>query len=262
MTPYLWEQMTWDEFKSMVDSGVDTALLPCGSIEQHGKHMPLGSDAFIAHALCKEIANSVPALVAPPIYWGCCSHPYDVTSFPGVHTLDDDLLIGLYVSIAASLSRHGIRRFVLMNAHAGNSVACELAVQQIRRTTGGAAGTLSWRSAAGSVIAEVREQGPHMGIHACEIETSVALALMGDMVDMNKVQANPKIAYPDVSLSWDVDPGPRAWFNWDFDKSCSEPGNMGDPRLASVEKGRRIVEATVEVAKQLLGSLARQLDKE
>jgi len=147
-----------------------------------------------------------------------------------------------------------------MNAHAGNSAACELAVQQIRRTTGGAAGTLSWRSAAGSVIAELREQGPHMGIHACEIETSVALALMGDMVHMDKAQANPKIAYPDVSLSWDVDPGPRAWFNWDFDNSCSEPGNMGDPRLASVEKGRRIVEATVEVTKALLESLARQLN--
>jgi creatinine amidohydrolase len=98
-----------------------------------------------------------------------------------------------------------------------------------------------------------------MGIHACEIETSVALALMEDMVDMGKAVANPKIAYPDTSLSWDVDPGPRAWYNWEFDRSCSEPGNMGNPMLATVEKGRRIVNATVEQAVRLLDSLEKQL---
>jgi len=255
---YLWEKMTWDEFEAMVKAGVDIALLPCGSIEQHGKHMPLGSDAFIAHGLCVEIAKSVPALVTPPIYWGCCSHPYDVTSFPGVHTMDDDLLVGLYLSIASSLSKYGIRRFLLLNAHAGNSAACELAVMRIRKETNASAGTLSWRSSAGPEIADLREQGPHMGIHACEIETSVALALMADMVEMHKARRNPKIAYPDVSLSWDVDPGPRAWYNWDFDESCSEHGNMGDPTLATAEKGRRIVDATVEVAKRLLNSLAKR----
>ncbi len=98
-----------------------------------------------------------------------------------------------------------------------------------------------------------------MGFHACEVETSVALSTIPERVDLSKAVKNEKPVYPDEFLSWDIDPGPRASYNWDFDFSRSATVSMGDPFAASAEFGEAIVEATVRQAIKALEAMGRQL---
>jgi creatinine amidohydrolase len=111
---------TWKDFEKATLEGVDVGLLPCGSLEPHGMHLPLGTDGYIAHGSV-TVSPCGSGHRGASDFLGGLRSSYNITAVPGTHTMDDADLINLYLSAAASMARYGVRRFLLMNGHAGNA---------------------------------------------------------------------------------------------------------------------------------------------
>lgn len=125
----LLERMTWPEAKAALERGV-AVVIPVGSTEQHGHHLPLSTDTINVYALARLAAErSGQAVVTPPVAFGTA---HNHMHFPGTITLQLDTLKALLVDVAASLIHHGFHRLLLLNGHGGNISAVGAAAEQIR----------------------------------------------------------------------------------------------------------------------------------
>ena len=127
--------MTWPEVEEFLERS-DMVILPVGSVEQHGPHLPLGTDYFNGLERAKLVAQRTDVLVAPILLPG--QSPYHM-EFPGTITLSAETLQRVYVEAAQSLIRHGFRRFLILNAHGGNRAICQFIVDRINQETEGIA---------------------------------------------------------------------------------------------------------------------------
>lgn len=110
-------KMTWIEAKELIRRSVDTFILPIGTIEPHGTHLPLGTDAFIPTALAKEVAERVDAFVLPPVYYGVTKSLHGYT---GSIRISPHILEGLIYDILSSMHFHGLKLGVIFNGHGGS----------------------------------------------------------------------------------------------------------------------------------------------
>jgi creatinine amidohydrolase len=235
----------------------DAVIIPIGCTEPHGRHMPLGTDTFIANGIAERVAEASGALVFPAIPLGTLDVLYDFRSAPGAISLDSRVLLDVYTNIGTELIRQGFKRILFVNGHSGNAPLLQIAAFEIKDRAGGQAGVLDWWSAAREIIDGIK--GHSWGTHADEIETSILMAAAGEhLVDMSEAVANSK------ELA-DLDDDERSLYQQKIlftrmlDKRwVGESGNMGDPSLATVEHGRRIVDRTVEVGLQILSVLGHQ----
>ena len=114
-------EMTWAEVADAVAGGATTVVLPLGATEQHGPHLPLGTDTFRAAALAEQLAAALPdTLVAPVLPIGCSD---EHTGFAGLLSLDHTTLAGVIVDCAMRMAGWGVRRLVLLSSHGGNASA-------------------------------------------------------------------------------------------------------------------------------------------
>ncbi len=110
--------MTWPDIEAALAAGARTAVIAAGATEQHGRHLPEGSDAFMGEAVAERVARELgDALVAPVIRPGCSDHPLD---FPGTISIPADTLIDILDAYVTSLRRNGFERFVVFSTHGGN----------------------------------------------------------------------------------------------------------------------------------------------
>jgi creatinine amidohydrolase len=137
--PMLLEQMTWPEVREEIDAGAPL-LLPAGAMEQHGPHLPLGTDGFIPYNLAKRIAASRRIIVAPPIFYGAYSRPRTGGGrhFPGSVGLNGRTLEGVVRGLTEDWMRQGFRKLAVLNGHFENAwtllEALEQAVEPYRET--------------------------------------------------------------------------------------------------------------------------------
>ena len=117
MTALHLDRMTWVEVKDEIKSGRDTVVVPFGSTEQHGRHMPLGTDAVLGDEFGWAVAERLDAFLAPTVRFGCSEHHL---SFPGTISLSEETFQRVVIDVVASLSRHGFRHIVLLPTHGGN----------------------------------------------------------------------------------------------------------------------------------------------
>lgn len=184
--------MTYPEVEQAVAAGATTAILPLGATEQHGPHLPLGTDSFRAAALATRLAAHLPgALVAPVLPFGCSDEHY---GFAGLLGLDHTTLASVLVDNAHRMFAWGIRRLILLSAHGGNEQALSLAVQQLHAELPALEvwthHDLTAVPAAVLALAESAGISPKgFGLHAGEGETSEMLYLHPDLVQMQ--QATP-----------------------------------------------------------------------
>lgn len=235
------ENLTSPDVGALDRDGV-ACLLPLGAVEQHGPHMPLGTDSMICHAICKEAAARLPGrvLVLPPPWYGLSPHHM---RFAGSITLRAETLMALAGDIVDSLVNHGFRRIVLVNGHGGNaSLAGLLAATLGHRHHGKArVAALTYFQLAAEAINDIRESGPGGAGHACEIETSLIQHLFPELVRNEAATAT----YPTTGtpyLTTDLTAGGPVASYMDFSE-LSSTGVLGDPTLASGEKGARLFDA-------------------
>lgn len=226
---YMWETLTWPEIKERLKI-VDTAILPCGAIEQHGPHLPLDVDYFDAHYMAIKVAENCKEpkpFVIPPIPYGVSYHH---SEFKGTISVSNTALSTLLYDIGMSLAHNGIKKLVLLNGHGDNKPTLEYAAQMINRDSKIFVCVETGETSDIDLYDLIKT---HNDIHAGEIETSTTLAVRPDLVDMSKA-IDETLDLNNEYLDFTSDRG-VSWYA--HTKLLSKSGVMGNASLATVEKG-------------------------
>lgn len=253
-------EMTWEEIKEA--TGPETVVvLPVGSTEQHGPHMPVKTDHYFVYEIAKRAAKKASertrVVVAPVLPFGCSGAHAD---FPGTISIDHQTYIELIRELGESILGQGFERLFILNGHGGNFGALTLAAKDLYDSTNATIAVACYWHLAAKEIAALRESPPGGISHACEMETSCMLALDPSAVRWEKVkksipQWKSKYVLDDLLGGGQVVP---ALHVADF----SPTGVLGDPTIATKEKGERFLEAIVnEVAAFILDFAGWDLDQ-
>jgi creatinine amidohydrolase len=217
-----------------------TVLIPFGSVEQHGPHLPLSTDTLEACEVCRKAALRRPLFVAPPVHYGNCR---STARHPGTISISTGTLKALFSDIVTSLRGHGLRNFVALSGHAGG--AHRMALQDAGEELIARFDDISI-----AVVTELdlaREQGRGLietagDSHAGEIETSRILHSHPHLVRGSAPYEFP--SFPPGILVRDKQ---RYW-----------PGGVwGDPGKATAEKGALLEELVVSALLKLVDELER-----
>lgn len=239
-------KMTSPEAKEAL-AKADFVLVPVGSTEQHGPHLPLDNDAYtatkIAYMVAEKLAGRLNILVAPTIPYGMSIHHMD---FAGTITLSFETFKSIVKEVCLSLARHGAKRIVIVNGHGGNTATIRFVVHELLvENREVRVFAVDWWDAAPDTIKKLT--GSTIG-HADDAETSVALAL-GQRVK-KEVAKGKELKKPDYS--------PFYYTVFRRAKDITETGATGNPEKASEEKGRKIVEAVVTSLAKKLEDIAKE----
>ncbi len=255
---YRLEELSWPEAQAVIESG-PIAVIPVGSLEQHGRHLAVNTDNVLADGCAEAIvqraaAKGVAVLLCPPIHYGYTMHNMD---FAGTMTLRMETLLALGEDLATSLVHHGCRKIVLMNFHGSNWSVLDLVSRRVMnrhpQALVAAVSPVKMAAAALEALREAKETGGMS--HACELETSLMLYLRPDLVDMG--QAVRDISQPESRFYWrDILRGSRGVAMADLTRHASRTGVVGDPTLASAEKGKRFFEVIVSTCVEFLEEFA------
>jgi len=244
-------ELTWEEAGEAIREA-DFLILPTGSMEQHGPHLPLLTDTIRAENLARLVAEKawdegLKVYVLPTLPYGVSEHHM---GFPGTVTIEPDVYISFIESIGRSLARHGARRLLIMNFHGGNLAPLQVAAARIRSRHGLRTYVLVWTSFARRYIEELLKPEPVWG-HACEHETSMIMLFRPDLVRRERMR-RPRIARAEA---WE---GARPFTFLYFDE-ITDTGGLGDPTKADAEKAREIVE---KANRDIVRALKRVLEEE
>ena len=241
--PYLYQHYTWPELGEVAKTQ-PVVVLPIGSVEDHGRHLPLDTDNFIIWSICEEAARRAPGemLLLPQIPFGFETHHMD---FPGTIDIRMEHLLHFVLDVTKSVAHHGFRNILIADGHGSNMPILDLVSRRTILETEAMCGCFIWPSLAPDVINRVRESEVPGGMaHACELETSVYLYLDRQRVQMD--QAVKEIGLPASRFIWmDLMKGSPVLY-MDHWTRFSRSGVVGDPTVATVEKGKQIFEAVVE----------------
>lgn len=225
-------------------------ILPIGSVEDHGRHLPLDTDNFIIWSICEAAARRAPGeiLLLPQTPFGFETHHMD---FPGTIDIRMEHLLHFVLDVTKSVARHGFRHILIADGHGSNMPILDLVARRTILETEAMCGTFIWPSLAPKLINELRESPVPGGMaHACELETSVYLHLDAKRVQMDK--AVKDINLPPSKFMWlDLMQGSPVLY-MDHWTRFSKSGVVGDPTVATAKKGKKIFEAVVAALVELV----------
>jgi len=225
--------------------GFDKAVLPVGSTEYHGDHLPYGTDAIVAQRLAEEVAERVEGLlVLPTLPFGMSLH---YASFPISLTLTTATLVSVLKEIFSSLLKHRILKLLIINGHDGNIAAIEAASREFRVEHPElriAVLEAWWETAARRLPEGTFEAMGGLG-HGGEGETSMMLALAPELVDMGRARGVEPRLPEEVQVKW-------------LFREITPYGVTGDPRKASREKGVLMRDVLLD----LLASFLKRMDED
>src|SRR5438876_7086261 len=181
-----YDELTWPEINEAA-TAQKTVLLPIGSTEQHGHHLPLDTDNFLARSICRRAAERAPReiLVMPTIPYGYNEHALD---FPGTVHVAYDHFIAYCLDVCKSVAYAGFARIVLVDGHGSNEHLCEFIARRATLETDALVASTMWTNLAVEAFNRIRESGPGGAAHACELETSAYLYLAESRVRMDKAE--------------------------------------------------------------------------
>jgi creatinine amidohydrolase len=225
-------------------SGRGVVIIPIGSVEEHGPHLPLGLDTFAAAAYAEEIAphleeENFDVVLAPAIHYGVAQA---ALGFPGTLTVKPDTLTSLLTDVGLALSNHGFKRLVMLNGHRdlGHMAAISRAVKSLS-ASGLNVVSVGFVSDA-KITAECFRQGmegisrstrPEMEGHAGEWETSLALHSFPELVDRDATERLPP------NLKYDAEAFRAETVKYEILSNGS--GYFGSPGVATAETGRKLL---------------------
>lgn len=248
---YRYEQLTWPEINEAVAQR-KVVVLPIGSIEQHGYHLPLDVDVKLVSSVCLEAGKRAPEemLIMPPISYGYTHHVMD---FPGTINIEPITFVRFLLDITRSVAYHGFKRIVLINGHGSNHPLVELVGRQTNLQTDAVCLTISWwQLIADYWNAEVRTSVVPGGCaHACELETSMYLYIDREKVRVDRIKGALARYMTDIpggekwqKVDLTANSGPASIVEWT--STYSETGAFGEPEKATREKGKLAFERAVE----------------
>lgn len=262
MTQWIHE-LRWPQVAEYLKSN-DTVLIPVGSTEQHGPHLPLMTDGAQAIDVAQAAAERTGVLITPPLWFGWTPHHM---GYPGTIGLRADTLADIVEDIATSLVYHGFKRLILINGHrAANLPPLLIAQARIRNRTNCYLVVVDIQQVARKEIGEICDGDASAIGHACEIETAHMLYTHGEFVDMSKATAQPEKPSSSYTGSFIVSNPYLAGWNAigtkptpdEYKKRSWPGGHEGDPTRATKEKGQRIFEAIVANTVEIIEMVKRR----
>src|SRR5579864_1380431 len=199
-----WMEMTWRDIAGAAAATARwIAVLPLAAVEQHGPHLPLGVDSFIAEAYLARVHKLLPdALPVTFLPVQCVGVSLEHLAYPGTLTLSAATAIAAWTEIGESLARAGLRKLVLVTSHGGNVAAMEVVARELRTRLGMLAVTVGWHRFGYPDGVFSGEEKKH-GIHAGDIETSLMLAAKPNTVQMEKAaRATPETIAMAQEFKW------------------------------------------------------------
>lgn len=246
------QEMTWKEAENeMKSAGV--ALIPIGATEQHGHHMPLGSDTYCSTEVAKRTAEREKAIVVPAI-------PYGISrchmSFPGTITLSTNTLIHVVDDICESLFAHGIKKFILINGHGHNNPILRTFMNEFKLKKGNDVYIFltEWWNPGQKLTPELWSRDPKdlPDGHAADVECSAMLAIKPNLVEMDKVEkvvlgrlGTSEIRFT-KSTSARLKDYPVDLLTISDFKQFTESGIIGNAVDASKEKGEKVLDKAAD----------------
>jgi creatinine amidohydrolase len=224
-----WSEAAWPELDDLEGSS-EVGLVPVGAVEQHGPHLPTGTDAIIAEALCDLVSDRTSAPVLPALSIGC-SYGHG-THLPGNLSLTPEQLATEVRQVAEWAATSGLTRLLFVNAHFGNAASLSVATDHLRLFRPDLqVGFVNWWTCDPTVATESVLDGDDL--HANRSETSVMLALAPELVHQDR-----------LATSDDDDRTGDLVFRYTA-ASLSRNGVTGRPSEATTELGTKLVELTV-----------------
>ena len=232
------------------------AVLPLAATEQHGPHLPVGTDVMIAQAYLARVrellADSLPATFLPVQPVGIST---EHTDYPGTLTLPTEAALKAWMALGEGVARAGIKKLVMVTSHGGNSAAMSLVAQDLRAQHGLLAVTTGWSRLSAPEGFFSAPELQH-GIHGGAVETSIMLARYRQHV---RVEAIADFRPAGIAMEKDYRwlsphrPAPFAWQAQDLHQS----GAIGDATQASAEKGERLLDHGARAFCELLADVDR-----
>ena len=253
LPPRDWTDIHWPDIAGL-EPARWIAVLPLAATEQHGPHLPLGTDVMIAEAYLARVRellpDNIPATFLPIQPVGISTEHID---YPGTLTLPTDVALKTWMALGESVARAGIKKLVMVTSHGGNSAAMSLVAQDLRAQHGLLAVTTGW-SRFGAPEGLFSAEELRHGIHGGAVETSIMLAKYPQHVRNNEIAD-----FRPASIAMEKDfrqlsahrPAPFAWQAQDLHPS----GAAGDATLASAEKGQRLLDHGARAFCELLADV-------
>ncbi|SNZ05188.1 creatinine amidohydrolase [Natronoarchaeum philippinense] len=233
---------TWPELGSYFESE-SVAIVPLGSTEQHGPHLPEGTDHIIAEGLANEAADRTGFLCTPPVRIGVSEHH---RQFHGTMWVDPETFRNYVESFSRNLAYHGIDRIVYVNAHGGNVDHLREVGRRLRADDTAYAIEWMWDESIPDLVDDLFE---HNGPHGGPKETAMVQHLAPDLVREDKLEAAAEGGLRTFSDDEIRQHGARTFYD-SIDNT--DNGVLGDQRDATAEKGEELFEAATEQLVALL----------
>jgi creatinine amidohydrolase len=250
--------MNWQELRSPEFAKIDRAtpvVLPVAAVEQHGPHLPLATDRMIGEFLANELNSRLGSsvLILPSVPVGCSDHHME---FAGSLTLEHATFLGVAMQYLHSAWRHGFRNFLVLNSHGGNQGICQVLLEQFgMQHPDSQIVVATWWRVANQALIALNETGPGGVGHACEFETSLMLHIAPHLVRMEAAQPRANV----LTYEWaqaDLLRASRASLFRTM-REMTPIGAFGEPRAASAEKGKQIVDIVCDALVTILRDLAK-----
>ena len=249
------QEMTWTDVRDYLKAN-DMVIIPLGSTEQHGPHLPLGTDYYLALEAAKRISARTGVVVAPVVMAGYSLYH---SGFPGTLSLKPETMEKVLYETAEMLVKYGFRRIMFFNSHGGNNIIQEGIVYRINQTTVATAVAIGY----GSSLSKIEEQ-EFFDWHAGVEETSEMLLVEPSLVRMDRAE-KPVIHFtpqmdelrelgkknPDLMIVWESLFGvPIETKKGGASHELSSNGVwcLSDPKAAKPEIGEKIIRAQVDQA--------------
>jgi creatinine amidohydrolase len=255
VTARLWQELTTEDVAAF-DRARTVAILPVAAVEQHGPHLPLGTDAMINEGVLERALAlapvGLPMVALPMLSVGTSGEHSD---FPGTLSASARTLLDLVTETAEGVARAGLRKLVLFNSHGGQPQVLEMVAQDLRtRRAMIVVVANAWRMMDREAMLPPAER--EAGLHGGGLETALMLHLRPDLVRRDKIRDFPSAAralerdYPSLAAHG------RVAFAWQA-QDLNPAGAVGDARLGTADMGRKLVDDAAARLVQLVSDLAR-----
>ncbi|MEJ5292689.1 MAG: creatininase family protein [Candidatus Methanosuratincola sp.] len=217
------------------------AILPVGSIERHGDHLPLGTDSELPEYIARRVAEMTGVIVLPTIFYGSC---HAMRGFPGTFDIDSEVLFKYVECVLEEAWRNGIRLVVVLNGHGGNTTPIQMAARQATSRNGLSVAVIDWWKDLGASKKDLFTSPGHAG----EDETSAMLAVAENRVNIY-LAGRHEVSYPEVRV-----------YSKKIDEKLYEIALTGDAKKATKEKGEELISAAVEDLAKVIADLRAILE--
>lgn len=238
----LWGSLSSEDIAEVIKNEKPVVILPVGSFEQHGPHLPVNTDTDIGWAIVQAAVEraSSSCLLLPPVWAGISAHHL---GFCGTIAIRHATLNRLVKDILHSLSEHGVDKAILLNSHGGNQATLQTVIEETAAERKIEAILITYWNLVSAAVAENRRSARGGISHACELETSLKLYLKPGEVKKERFADHtlPGNEY----FSPEMFAANKVSYPKPFDR-LSAQGHIGNPTVATAEFGKLIFEAAVK----------------